>query len=80
VEITGQITEHDELIFKFDDIEINLTTNHSASSYGIPIAVIDGIEYGPGDYIEIDGNMCKMSAIFKGIKAYIDKFLLQGEL
>lgn len=29
---------------------ISLTTEHSASSYGIPVLVIDGQAYGPGDY------------------------------
>ena len=28
---------------------IILTTNHSASSYGAPVMVIDGQAYGPGD-------------------------------
>lgn len=29
---------------------IFLTTEHSASSYGIPVLVIDGEAYGPADY------------------------------
>ena len=29
--------------------EIELTTNHAASSYGIPVLVIDGEAYGPAD-------------------------------
>lgn len=29
---------------------IALTTEHAASSYGIPVLVIDGQAYGPADY------------------------------
>lgn len=29
--------------------KVLLTTEHAASSYGIPVAVIDGQAYGPGD-------------------------------
>ena len=32
--------------------DIQLTTEHSASSYGIPVAVVEGQAYGPGDNIE----------------------------
>lgn len=31
--------------------EITLTTEHSASSYGIPVALIAGQSYGPGDML-----------------------------
>ncbi len=31
--------------------EAELTTEHSASSYGIPVLVIDGEAYGPGDFV-----------------------------
>lgn len=29
----------------------HLTTDHAASSYGIPVLVIDGQTYGPADYL-----------------------------
>lgn len=28
-----------------------LTDEHAAASYGLPVLVVDGIAYGPGDYL-----------------------------
>ena len=33
--------------------EIIITDEHSASSYGIPVAIVDGIAYGPADVLPI---------------------------
>jgi hypothetical protein len=30
---------------------VELTTEHSASSYGVPVLVLDGLAYGPGDVL-----------------------------
>jgi hypothetical protein len=32
-------------------MELLLTTEHAASSYGVPVAVIDGQAYGPADVV-----------------------------
>jgi len=43
----------DERVITYDAkgraVEVRLTTKHSASSYGLPVAVIRGRAYGPGD-------------------------------
>ena len=75
MQIKGQTAEHESVIFKFDDIEIELTNQHSSSSYGIPVAVFDGQAYGSGDHIEIQGTMCQVGAIFKSIRIFINNFL-----
>ena len=31
--------------------DITITTDHAMSSYGQPVAVIDGVAYGPGDML-----------------------------
>lgn len=38
-------------------VRVTLTTEHPASSYGLPVAVADGEPYGPGDvwgWLELD--------------------------
>jgi hypothetical protein len=34
-----------------DGKPVELTTEHAASSYGIPVLVFDNVAYGPGDII-----------------------------
>ena len=36
---------------KEETVKIELTVNSSASSYGIPVARIDGVDYGPKDVL-----------------------------
>lgn len=38
-----------------------LTTEHAASSYGVPVLVVDGVAYGPGDWVPI-GDRAGMRA------------------
>lgn len=40
-----------------DDLVIELTTGHAASCYGQPVAVLNGIAYGPGDLDPGDGSL-----------------------
>lgn len=37
-----------------------LTTDHSASSYGIPVALINGKAYGPADRLEDNRTVAQM--------------------
>lgn len=48
-----------------DGHEIAFTTDHAASSYGVPVLVIDGGAYGPSDEtpIELAGRTCGLGIV-----------------
>ena len=42
-----------EINFEINGIEVILTDEHSSSSYGIPVALMGGEAYGPGDELPV---------------------------
>ena len=47
----GIISQQEQEAYEWCSMEATLTTDHSASSYGQPVLVIDGVAYGPADRI-----------------------------
>lgn len=42
-----------EINFEINGIGVIMTDEHSASSYGIPVALVGGEAYGPGDELPV---------------------------
>jgi len=51
------------ITFSAQGRQITLTTEHSASSYGIPVAIIDGRAYGPDDVLAEDAGPAWLEAM-----------------
>jgi hypothetical protein len=46
-----------KIIFEVSGKKIELTDEHSSSSYGIPVAVCDGIAYGKNEAIKFNDEL-----------------------
>ncbi len=63
-------TSYDLAIAAHDDGRIGvLTTNHAASSYGLPVLVIEGVAYGPSDSITLGGEPTRLRDCLLTIRA-----------
>ena len=61
--------------------QVELTTDHAASSHGIPVLVVNGEAYGPHDSVPIGkGSVKATTVVTAGTRGWVDCQLTPDEL